>query len=242
MNARTVLLIMSAAIAPTTASAAVVLDQQQNSDTTNIASFHQTDLAQSFTTTANNVAGGGVFLENGVGSGGGTVTFGLWTELPNVGGAVELATATATIVSNDQWLDAFWSPVSVTPGATYYLTFDSASSYGVGGDITNPYPNGNVFANAGYQSFPAFDYAFRTYTSAGAVPEPSTWAMMALGFAGLAFAGHPRVRKHQLAPARHRPTPTGFRRGRLRAALSVSGTRIRIVRPCVPWIASLRSR
>ena len=28
-----------------------------------------------------------------------------------------------------------------------------------------------------------------------AVPEPSTWAMMALGFAGLAFAGHRRSRK-----------------------------------------------
>jgi hypothetical protein len=28
-----------------------------------------------------------------------------------------------------------------------------------------------------------------------AVPEPSTWAMMALGFAGLAFAGYRRSRK-----------------------------------------------
>jgi hypothetical protein len=29
----------------------------------------------------------------------------------------------------------------------------------------------------------------------GAVPEPSTWAMMLLGFAGLGFAGYRRARK-----------------------------------------------
>jgi PEP-CTERM motif len=29
----------------------------------------------------------------------------------------------------------------------------------------------------------------------GSAPEPSTWAMMALGFAGLAFAGYRRSRK-----------------------------------------------
>ena len=34
--------------------------------------------------------------------------------------------------------------------------------------------------------------------SAGAVPEPSTWAMMGIGFLGLAFAGF-RQRKNRLA-------------------------------------------
>ncbi len=36
-------------------------------------------------------------------------------------------------------------------------------------------------------------------TSAGVVPEPSTWAMMALGFGGLAFLGAKRVRRDRLA-------------------------------------------
>jgi hypothetical protein len=35
----------------------------------------------------------------------------------------------------------------------------------------------------------------------GSVPEPSTWAMMALGFAGLGFAGFRRARKHAIAAA-----------------------------------------
>jgi PEP-CTERM motif len=34
-----------------------------------------------------------------------------------------------------------------------------------------------------------------TTGSVGAVPEPSTWAMMILGFAGLGFAGYRKSRK-----------------------------------------------
>jgi PEP-CTERM motif len=38
-------------------------------------------------------------------------------------------------------------------------------------------------------------------TSSGAVPEPSTWAMLGLGFAGLGLAGWRRTRKDRLALA-----------------------------------------
>jgi hypothetical protein len=197
MNVRTISLIFFTTIIPATASARIVLDQIQNKHDLGFASFDQADLAQSFTTTANNVAGGGIFLLEPIsGSGAGTITFGLWTALPNVAGTVELAHASVTIAGINKWTDAFWSPVTITPGATYYLTFDDGNSQGVlagaGGD---PYPNGNAFANAGYGSFPSFDYTFRTYTDNGVVtPEPSTWAMMLLGFAGLGFAGYRRAR------------------------------------------------
>jgi hypothetical protein len=33
----------------------------------------------------------------------------------------------------------------------------------------------------------------------GAVPEPSTWAMLLLGFAGLGYAGYRRVRQAAVA-------------------------------------------
>jgi hypothetical protein len=36
-------------------------------------------------------------------------------------------------------------------------------------------------------------------TSIGFVPEPSTWAMMLLGFAGLGFAGYRSARKTAVA-------------------------------------------
>ena len=46
---------------------------------------------------------------------------------------------------------------------------------------------------------PAFNAAFSL--SGAAVPEPSTWAMMLLGFAGLGFAGYRRARKARPASA-----------------------------------------
>ena len=35
----------------------------------------------------------------------------------------------------------------------------------------------------------------------GTVPEPSTWVMMILGFAGLGFVGYPGSRRNATAPA-----------------------------------------
>jgi hypothetical protein len=102
-------------------------------------------------------------------------------------------------------LDVFWTPVSVVPGTTEYLVFTSSNNfYAIAGDTGNPYPFGNVYANGGYQSFPSYDYTFRTYsesTFTAAVPEPSTWAMMILGFAGIGFMACRRKSKPALMAA-----------------------------------------
>jgi hypothetical protein len=44
-----------------------------------------------------------------------------------------------------------------------------------------------------------FNAAFSV--SGSVVPEPSTWALMVLGFAGLGFAGYRQARKARLASA-----------------------------------------
>jgi PEP-CTERM motif len=61
----------------------------------------------------------------------------------------------------------------------------------VGTDIVGPPPTGGAA--------PTFNAAFSL--SGAAVPEPSTWAMMLLGFAGLGFAGYRRARMARPASA-----------------------------------------
>jgi hypothetical protein len=76
------------------------------------------------------------------------------------------------------------------------LAFDDLPD--LGGTIAVD-PN-NAFAGECYNCAPV-----RLFTSGGtivgtaAVPEPSTWAMMLIGFAGLGFAGYRQARRRALA-------------------------------------------
>lgn len=89
-------------------------------------------------------------------------------------------------------MDVFWTPVTVTPGDTYFLVFSGPSALGLAGSTLNPYPNGQTFATSGYAGFPNFDYTFRTF--AAAVPEPSIWASMMGGLGLLALLAAARRR------------------------------------------------
>lgn len=158
------------------AAAQYVIDQNQPSGPSPMAAFSQTDLAQSFQPGVTPCSGAGILLDPGFGTTD-TVTIQLWTGLPNAGGTM-LAQGSA-LGTAGEWVDVHWMPVPVTVGQTYYLVFVGNTTLAIAGDTSNPYPYGQVYANAGYESFPSFDYAFRTWTGqAAAVP--------ALGGAGLA--------------------------------------------------------
>jgi hypothetical protein len=111
------------------------------------------------------------------------------------------------------------SPNDNNPAATNTVSF-YAGADGTGKLI------GQVFATDLYTQFPATNntqdpgylisfladqkfgsVVFTTGSSdfefavAGGVPEPSTWAMLGLGFAGLALTGYKRSRRDRLAPA-----------------------------------------
>jgi hypothetical protein len=173
------LALSGAVIMSVTASATAgdyILDQNQPNANVYMAAFSQTDLAQSFQQSADNIAGAGIYLW--LYGNPGNVTISLWDALPNAGGEM-LASATDT-GTPDSWFDVYWDPVDVTPGETYYLVFtDDNTGMGIAGDTNNPYPYGHVFANPGYQPFPQYDYTFRTW----AIPAPGALAL--LGLAGL---------------------------------------------------------
>ncbi|QQT25174.1 MBG domain-containing protein [Sphingobacterium spiritivorum] len=138
-----------------------ILDIDQSIASNCTANISQSNLAQSFKPVTNSLMGASIFL-NATG-GNGSITISLWDKLPNAGG-VQLATGTAAS-SPSSWVNVFWSPVSVTPGNTYYLVFTGTNNLNcIAGSTSNPYPDGQVYANAGYQSFPSYDYAFRTYS------------------------------------------------------------------------------
>ncbi len=156
---------------------AQVIDQNQPSNPNYMAAFSQTDLAQSFQQANNNIDGAGIFTQANVG-GGDTITISLYDALPNAGGNL-LTSGSVSNTTAGAWYDVFWSPVSVTPNTTYFLVFTSdTNTEGIAGDVNNPYSRGQVYANAGYGSFPNFDYTFRTYTAA---PEPASLAVLGIG-------------------------------------------------------------
>lgn len=165
-----------------------IIDQDQPLDNAYMASFSQTDLAQSFQPGADIICGAGISVFNGgEGDKSVNITIALYDNLPNAGG-VMLASGTAAVnlTGTPVWLDVFWPAVPVTPGTTYYLVFTSTNGGGIRGHTSNPYPYGMVFANPGYGPFPNYDYTFRTYTcDAGPTVPLNNWAVfLAIGLIG----------------------------------------------------------
>ena len=161
------------------------IDEDAPTNNAFMASFSQSDLAQSFQQAASNVSGAGIFLQAGQGSTG-AVTISLYDKLPNNGGSL-LAQGSGT-GTQGSWFDVLWAPISVVANTTYFLVFTGDSALGIAGDTANGYARGNVFATEGYGSFSSFDYTFRTYNDVGAVPEPETYALMGLGLGLVALA------------------------------------------------------
>ncbi|NNJ80830.1 MAG: hypothetical protein HKP11_01430, partial [Flavobacteriaceae bacterium] len=142
---------------------APMLEVNQDITNTCMANISQTDLAQSYIAVEPISAGAGVefqALSTGL-----DVTLSLWDALPNAGGTM-LASGTSQTDGVNLFTDVFWDPVvNVTPGNTYYIVIDGDVSLPcVSGNTADPYPGGNVFANAGFTPFPNFDYTFRTYS------------------------------------------------------------------------------
>jgi hypothetical protein len=165
--------------------------------------------AQSFRPAASNVSGAGVWITQGGQRG--VFTLELWSDLPTTDGAVRLTGGatpydlTVPGSSRLNWIDVFWAPFSVAPGATYFLVFRGVSAVGPRGDfgyllnVAGPggpdYTRGQAYwqafggpsddVRAPYRTSPTDDYAFRTYAAAQVVPEPTTLGLAAAGLVAL---------------------------------------------------------
>ncbi|MDN3725449.1 GEVED domain-containing protein, partial [Aequorivita sp. SDUM287046] len=147
------------------ACANAVIEVNQDSNTTCMAGVSQGGLAQSYIPLEAEAAGAGIMFTST--SSGLDVNLSLWDGLPNAGGTM-LASGT-TQTDGTEWADVFWDPVvNVTVGNTYFIVIEGDPALPcIAGDTADPYPGGNVYANTGYQSFPGFDYTFRTYSCDG---------------------------------------------------------------------------
>ena len=167
-------------LAVSASQAGLIVDQNQPNGSIYMAAFNQTDLAQSFQTQQNSMAtvGAGVLLQPNIGTTD-TVVIELWTTLPNGGGT--MLRSGSAVGTAGEWVDVFWDEggILLDANVTYYLHFTGNLTLGIAGETTNPYAFGQVYANAGFQGFEDFDYAFRTWV----VPAPGAVAL--LGLAGL---------------------------------------------------------
>ena len=126
----------------------------------------------------------------------GSVDVGLWDGSGNLIAQAAVSDKSPAIGSA-HWSFNFIAPVALTPGDTYYVgSYGRAANYAwyTGGFTVNPRIN---FVEDSWQygafGLPAASDHLNGFFGGNvilAVPEASTWAMMGLGFAGLALAGH----------------------------------------------------
>jgi hypothetical protein len=77
----------------------------------------------------------------------------------------------------------------LSPGTKYSFELDFSDRLNGAYDLI-----GNSFSEPGFDLRTDGSFTTRAFTTRASVPEPSTWAMMFLGFAGLGYSGYLRAR------------------------------------------------
>ena len=177
---------------------AQVIDQQNTSLSAGYISSASLWSAQTFRPSANTVAGAGFWLENvGIGSAVGVEVVHLWNGLPDAATSTLLASGSTQYflsAPGAAWIDVFWSPIDVTPGNLYFLSFVAPYDVTFGAHILVPASLNEYSSGGAYLNFSAaesdtytdytnlgFDLTFREYATTTTTPEPVSLALLATG-------------------------------------------------------------
>jgi len=142
-----------------------MLEIEQNETNTCMA-FVAEGVAQAFQPVETMSAGAGFHFESAP-TAGTDLTLALYDALPPDGGVI-LASGTTVADGSAVWIDVLWEVTAVVPGNTYFLVVLGTADACMSGTTFDSYPGGDLYANAGYQIFPGWDYTFRTYSCAAA--------------------------------------------------------------------------
>ncbi len=177
-----------------------------NNNGINLAGFIQ--IANSFTLSqASTVTGVNFTTQN---SGAGVVTSIHWGITSLINNYPDQATATVTQVgvpfpglgpTYTGYTNTFSTGSLSLAAGTYYLSLQQVTVSAAGGFVNWDINSGPSSASLGGNPYPSETFQILgTVDVAPAVPEPSTWAMMILGFAGIGFMAY-RRRSNQTAVA-----------------------------------------
>jgi len=128
------------------------------------------------------------YQDSGTNSGPGTLITSF-----DVGGANQTATGNLIGGSFDEYAySATFAPVLLTPGTEYWFGITGTTGAGqFGVEQTSSAPAGSQLYTLGIYSSTVWHLEVEQGAfELTAVPEPSTWAMMLLGFAGIGYAGY----------------------------------------------------
>ena len=142
----------------------------------------------------------------------GEFTVNALNEVTSVSGAISGLTnqAISGVIANPSFPSASYSPDGSFIFDNVYLPTGMAFDYSGLLFTTAENPGGywNLLASSPgsyslYESAGSYNYPIEEIgtLSVAAAPEPSTWAMLALGFAALSFVGRRRQRTGRLAPS-----------------------------------------
>ena len=168
------------------ASGQTVVDQENIADfaagLAYIGTGSPAQVAQEFKQTNGNISGASIQLGSFWGSD--TVTLGIYTGDPYLGGTLVSGAIGTGSGSPGSWIDVFWPAVSITPGASYWLGVEGTT----GGGVVCYTTPGSVYPSGGWHYYgtdytESYDMGFKTWYD---VPAPGAAALLGLG--GLAAA------------------------------------------------------